>query len=503
MATESRAWPNLVSLQAGQGVALILSALSVAVVSRVLGPDKYGRLTLFLTLAQYVVILTVNWTSAAVIRFGRDEYLRDASIHRVFWTRTALVLPCLAVAAVVLAAAQQPIAAWTGLPRDDLLLLFAMILALAAADHVDGSLQAAGLWRRYAWLAVVEKSVFLAGLALVAALVSEVPVRVALALAVAAQATRVLAGGIAVLRSGLVRHAVIDAGVQRAILAYSWPQIFTFTIGYFSAFAEPFLIRKYLTLEAVGVYQVPFQVSLFSIALLTPMATLMFPAVTSLRFRNREDLLVMLLGRIVPQFVFVMNIALVLAMALATVLFRPVFGEAYAAGLTPLLILMAAVSFQTVSTLYGPVLAAYDLTKQSAALNTVGGIFAHLVPEILLIAAWGISGAAASWLIWYACSATVSVWVIARRIQGATYSALLYPGIALAGLLIVTTAPTALARWLSTAALIGAAVGWARFHGLFRVRDMELLDTLGIPLPIRRGARRAYALLEGASAESA
>ena len=127
-ATTGSAWSSLISLQAGQSASLLTGAVSVAVVSRLLGADRYGVLTLFLAVAQYAVIFSVSWTSASVIRFGRDEFLRTASLRKVFWTRLAIVGPCVAVAFAAIWLAQGPITSLMDLPPACLGLVMAVIV---------------------------------------------------------------------------------------------------------------------------------------------------------------------------------------------------------------------------------------------------------------------------------------------------------------------------------------------------------------------------------------
>jgi O-antigen/teichoic acid export membrane protein len=489
-----RAWPHLISLQAGQGVALATGAAAIAIASRALGPTDYGLLTLFLAITQYAVIVSVNWTSAAVVRFGRAEFATSGSVHRVFWTRLALVGSSVGLVIVTMGFAHRLIESWTGLSRLEVVLAIVTIAAVAMSDHNDGILQAIGRWHQYAWLAAVEKISFLGGLVAIVLLLDQRSLRPALITVAVSQIVRVVIGGTAILKAGVATPIQADRETARRIVDYSWPHLFTFTVGYFSAFAEPFLIQKYLAVQELGVYQVSYQISVFSALLLSPVSTLLFPAVTSLRATNREDLTARLLRRLVPQFVFLVNVAIVLEMSLSTVLFRPIFGDAFAGGLPALLILLAGVSFQTITICYSPILAAFDRTKELAALNTIGGLLFHLVPQIVLISMYGIAGAAAAWLLWYMCSATVCVSVIKMRIPAASLSILLYPAIALAAMATLLTIRHPAFQVLLLVGILGAAVAWARRYELFQEADVVALDMMGVPDPVRRFAAKALPL---------
>lgn len=487
------AWRVLMSLQAGQAAALVTTAAGVIVVSRLLGPAGYGSLTLAMAVAQYLVILVVSWTSASVVRFGREEFVRAHEMRGVFGTRLAIATVCLAIASVLVWLLRTRVSDLTGIPTSTLDIIVVLSFALMLADHIDGTLQASGDWTRYAWLGAVEKVVFVCVVALIVA-TGAPSLRLILMAAVAAQMARIVFGAARIVRFAHVWPPSLDANLARKILAYSWPLWFTFTVGYFSAFVEPFLIRRYVDTASVGVYQVAFQVSLLCAALLGPAGTMLFPAVTTLRGQQREDVIRTLLQRLVPQASFILSLVVAVGMVAVPFIFPTLFGAGYEGGLRPLQVLLIAVAFQALTILYGPVLAAYDMTKETAALNTFGGIAVHLVPQLLLIPRFGATGAALSWVIWYACSATVSVLLVERRLGLHLRFVLLYPfTAAAAAVLVLSLGPMAGA--LSVLALVVGAVVWVRTTRLFLREDASLLKAIGVPVMIQRPAMFVYGAL--------
>ena len=487
------AWRVLMSLQAGQAAALLTTAAGVVVVSRLLGPTGYGSLTLAMAVAQYLVILVVSWTSAAVIRFGREEFVRAHQMRGVFGTRLAIAMVCLAIAMALVWLFRAPVSDLAGIPTSALGMIVVLSVVLTLADHVDGTLQASGDWTRYAWLGAVEKIVFVCVVALIVA--SDAPsLRLILMAAVAAQIARVAFGSARILRVAHVWPPCLDARIGARILAYSWPLWFMFAVGYFSAFVEPFLIDRYVDTASVGVYQVAFQVSLLCAALLGPAGTMLFPAITTLRAQEREDVIRTLLERLVPQAAFIASLAIAVGTVVAPFVLPAVFGAGYQGALQPLRVLFIAVAFQTLTILYGPVLAAYDMTKETAVLNTVGGIAVHLVPQLLLIPRFGTTGAALSWVIWYVCSATVLVLLVERRLGLHVRFVLLYPfTAAAAAVLVLSLGP--MAGGLSVLALVAGAVVWVRTTRLFLREDARLLEAIGVPVVIQRPAMFVYGAL--------
>lgn len=479
------AWPTLIRLQLGQAAGLATGVASIILVSRWLGPEQYGLLTLLTALAQYVVILSVNWTTSSVVRFGREEVIVHGGAQRVFGTRLLIALAGFAIAAVVVYAGWSYWPVANTLPPGSLGLALTLSLTLAVADHMDGTLQGTGAWRGYAWLGAIEKSAFLTLVGLAAMIGTHPSVRAAAIAAIVAQVLRIGIGGWHVARGGLALPPRIDAVTARAILHYSWPQFLTFTVGYFSAFVEPFLISRWLDLASVGVYNVAYQASLMFAAVLIPIGSMLLPALTSLRSQQREDLVVVLLQRLVPQAVFLLAMVISGGMVIAGIALPWVFGDSYAGAVAPLVILLTAVSYQAITTMYGPVAAAYDMTREVAALNVVGGLAIHLAPQLVLIPLLGINGAAISWAIWYVGSALVLVTLAERRLHTRLRVVLLYPLIAPASAAVVLAAgPTAGPAFVVV--LIAAAFFLALRQGLFAQPDEALLKSVGVPAAVRR-----------------
>jgi len=104
----------------------------------------------------------------------------------------------------------------------------------------------------------------------------------------------------------------------------------------------------------------------------------------------------------------------------------------------------------------------------------------------------GISGAAASWLIWYICSSVVCVCLINRRVPVRTYSTLLYPTIASMGLATMLLVEGRLAQWALLTAIIVSSVIWAWRQRLFQYADLAILEAVGVPRGVRQLAAMVY-----------
>src|SRR5581483_5612300 len=241
-ASRHRTWSDLVSLQAGQAVGVGAGLASVAVLSRLLGPADYGRLALVMTAAQYAMTIGVSWTSAALIRFGREAYLRSGRLGDVFWTRLILTAPSVGILVVALYILRAPLSRVLPVTQVPLTVVCLAFVVMMLADQADGTLQATAQWTTFAWLNTLEKGTLIVIVTSVA-LLAGISVRIAVLAVIASQAVRSAIAFWTARRSLSTDSGISRSAVGAAIVRYSWPQVFTFTIGYASAAIEPFLIR--------------------------------------------------------------------------------------------------------------------------------------------------------------------------------------------------------------------------------------------------------------------
>src|SRR4030042_3908178 len=87
----------------GSNVGVILiSFVSIPLLVRILGVADYGRLNLFFMVCQVAAVVVTRWTSMAMVRFGKEEFVKWPRIRETFWARSAISFPVYAVIAAAL-----------------------------------------------------------------------------------------------------------------------------------------------------------------------------------------------------------------------------------------------------------------------------------------------------------------------------------------------------------------------------------------------------------------
>ncbi|MBI3988698.1 MAG: polysaccharide biosynthesis C-terminal domain-containing protein [candidate division NC10 bacterium] len=486
-------WLDFLSLSGVQLLLMPLGVLSASLAARLLGPEGYGVLALAVSVAQLAFLFGINWTSNALVRFGREELLQEGSIRKTFFARSLLLLLCWTLSVIALTLIRGPAARYIGIPERDLWTIHAMIFVIALSNHTLLILQALGRIRRYALTSLFERIFYIGLLVLYALLRPSVNARMVILAILFSKAFQVFLGA-----SGLkVRDILpisLDRSILQRILSYSWPLIFAFSAGYVVDWIDLYVIRSYLPFREVGTYQIAYQGMLAFSGLLMVLSTLTFPIMTTLRVQDRQDLVQRYITQLTPQVTFTWSLLLALLSALSPPLFTLLFGHDFAGAVLPFKILLVGIAFQSVSVMYTPILASYDLTKQSTGINILMALV-NLLGDLLLVPRFGIAGAAVATSFSYALSSTLYLVVGNRRLSMRGSRALLSPLLTLL-VLGANLSPDSVA--FGAATLIGTmilALLFARWSRLFSRKDVEVLEQIEMPILLKQGIRHVILAL--------
>ncbi len=71
---------HFLAVSLGNYGALVIAFLISIVVTRWLGVEQFGRLSLLLMISQILLLLIGNWTQVGFIRYGSQEYTKHGAI---------------------------------------------------------------------------------------------------------------------------------------------------------------------------------------------------------------------------------------------------------------------------------------------------------------------------------------------------------------------------------------------------------------------------------------
>ena len=478
-------WWNYLSLTVSRFILIPLEFFSIILTTRILGAEKYGAVALFLSVVQFIFIWGINWTSSSLVRFGKEEVIQTGSMRKVFGTRTTLLILCILISLFFFFIFRQPILAFIGWKEERVWLIALMLIVFSINNHLNYVLQAFGLFRPYSFIPIIEKLSYIFLLGIVFFYFRSVEISLIIGLIIIAKVIALFFGS-SFLRRKPLGPFTVDPKTFKDILLYSWPFFFAFSSGYISDWFDLFVIKYFLTLKDVGLYQVAYQ-GMSSIGLLLmAVTTVTFPIITALKISEREEDIKRYLTRITPQMVLMISLILTLLMLLATPkTIGFIFGGDFTKSTFPLLTLMLCNAFMGISVIYSSVLASYDLTKGITLISIVMAAI-NLALDILFVPKIGMMGAAIATVISYGFSSTAYLllgnWKL-KITQCQTFFCLLPTFVGFA------VCSTTLSFWIRSLLIV---LTWvtsfivASWKGIFLMEDLALLDKINLPFFIKR-----------------
>lgn len=369
---------------AGKGVVLVIGAGSIAVLTRYLGPDDYGRFTLALMYMQlFGVLADVGLLTTVVRDISKQPERTEELVGNTLTLRLLLSLVAIALAAGI-------------------------SLILPYAHDVRVAIVLAGGPLLLGMLNTSVVAVFQARLRMSRAVIAETVGRAAgfgLTVAVAAldlgfyAVMGAAAGGALVtlaitysLSRGLVRiRFLADRKLWRPLLAASLPLGLALAINELYFRADTLIISLSRPYEDVGFYTLAYRILEFTLALGTVFLTSVFPVLSNRVARGGPAVTRTIQSAF--DFFVIVGVPLAAGGAIAApALVDLAAGSEFADAATPLQILLVAGALAWVNGVFGYALIAKERQLNALWLNVVGltvnvGLNLALVPEYGIVAA--------------------------------------------------------------------------------------------------------------------
>ena len=291
---------DLATVATGRAALALLSAVSVLITTRMLGPAGYGTVALAGIIATLVYTVTSSWTGVSVRRYGREDLELRGTMSRLTWNRAIIGMPL----AVVSIAAVIALKIFGGLPSAVTWPLVWIVIASALTtivlDHWVCLLETSGRMRLSAVSQVVTQAVYVAILFAIFTLRGHGTPVLILAFGLGTQALLSLALVPFLWSLGLVPLAA-DRPLLRRMLRLSTPLI-GFTVSqYVFASIDILVLRIFRSQADVGVYAVAYQAYTVLSRVAVSATAVFVPLFVSLELAGRRKLIERYLERGVPQ----------------------------------------------------------------------------------------------------------------------------------------------------------------------------------------------------------
>jgi len=452
--------------------ALVLSLAINIVLTRRLGVEQFGRLSLLLMISQILLLLMANWTHVGFIRFGSQEFGKHGKIVQAFWARLSIMAPLVAVAAVVLLATREPLATYLGIPGWGLVLVFGHFLLAYVLNSLGAVFQARQEMARYGAVMFFEKGASLALVALLPAAWVSHPLTVIGCYAASALLLSVWA--MAVLGRKTFLPMAWDPSASRALLSFSLPFVLTTWMGLLGNNWLDFVLLKWFrSVSEVGLYALAGQVAGVIQQVTITFSTLLLPHFSVLVGSEDEHGIRTFLDRVLPYWFFATSVLFSVALLAGVPAVPLIFGEAFAGALPALAILIVASSALSLFNAFDPLLSAYGATAALAKVFLLS-VSVKALLSWLLIPQWGIHGAAFSTVCGFTVCALFTMFLVQRKTRSRVMMLSLF------GIPVAVVCGSMLYLPETYASLVAAVAGAACLYAvamrfqLFRHRDRQL-----------------------------
>lgn len=364
----------------------ILSLVSIVIFAKLLSPDDFGLFSILMVFIGFLAIFSDMGTSAALIHIEEPS---DQLLSSVFYLNLAIGLT-LALGLILLA---QPIALFfENESLEELLYIVSVNFIIISFGIVQKTLLQKSI--EFKHISLVNSFAILIGL--IAGLIAAFNGLGVYSLVIQLMTNTVLGTGLIWFYSPWRPQWHFSFDDIKSIWKYT-SNLSVFTIiNYFSQNADNFLIGKYLSMSALGVYSLAYRIMLYPLQNISAiLMRVLFPAFST--FQNDNEKFRRVYLRVIFYIALVAFPIMAGLLATAYVLVDVTFGDKWE-GLAMLLIILAPSGMmRSIFTTVGMIYMAKGSTDIQLRVGTVYAIVT--VTGFVIGLNWGIHGVALSYLI--------------------------------------------------------------------------------------------------------
>lgn len=485
------------AILSGQAGMAVLGMLSLTLTARFLEPEGFGELSLILMVTGFLSMLIINWPNAAIIRFGKQEYVETGKISTIFWTRMMLFAVSVVVAIISLYFAQDRIISYVRIENKYFYLIVLYVIVSALAELSVYFYLAIGDMVRYSAIPFSGKLINFILLIFLSLHWFEPSVINVLMVSILAQL------GVCILSAVYLSRAYIlpvniDKSMTRNVLRYSW----SIPLGGLSSFVvgwiDFYFIKKFMTVPDIGIYSLAYRGFTFLVLIIMSVNSLMTPLIVSLRANQRIDLIRRYLDDTAGVLLFFWSLFIVALIPFVTLLLPQVFGIRYTAAIGSFIILSAALAYNAIGALYASVTAAYDIIFKVIVINIVTSVI-NILADIWLIPIFGINGAALATALAIGLTSVLYVPLLRKypelEYRKKRFMIVLFP----LPVIFMIVFSLLVKSWFLQAAVAGVIIivslKLGKRAGLFSANTLSLLERIDMPERIKMNMRRMYSVL--------
>jgi O-antigen/teichoic acid export membrane protein len=257
--------------------------------------------------------------------------------------------------------------------------------------------------------------------------------------------------------------------------------------GYVINWVDMYVIKYYMTLEDVGIYQAAYKIlNALKSFLGMGLIAITIPIIMVFKTKGEIDKIKnSYIKRLIPQISFSAMILVSLIIIFSDQMFYIIYGEEFNSSILIFKILMASVSFSIIGSGLAAIYISFDLTKIILYIGILSGIF-NIIADIFLVRYIGIEGAAIASFLVFSIGSIIRLLYLNRYFSIKRKLALLFPLITVLILIINILEISFIIKLFSSFSLLITVLLFARRFNLFNKKDIRLIQNIDMPPIVRR-----------------
>ncbi len=371
---------------------LPLNLLWIGIVARLLGPRPFGSYLMGIAIVQFLFRGLIGWGTDTVIRFGTSELLESNNLKKTVTTRSFLLFLGAVFGILLLKLGRPLFSQWMGIAPDELYGLSLMLASMVLWDLGLSINRTVGAIPRYAASGCLRQLLLVGGACLL--WLNWVP-RTAATLFLMEACSYSAIGFWLMARVGshlsLSFRLDWDAIVQ--VVHYAWSNVATFLTGYLVDWIDLYVIRYFLDIAAVGVYQFGYRLMSLASNGLMGVIIILFPVFMRWKTDGCPEKIRAFVEEFAPKVSWFWSTAMVLLIAVTPGLVSWLGGSAYRGAAESLSLLWAGLAFQSLSVMTTSLFSIYDALPTVMGLNILMALL-NIAGDVIGVPYIGILGAA-------------------------------------------------------------------------------------------------------------
>jgi O-antigen/teichoic acid export membrane protein len=502
MAEEKQVFWNYLAILVGQFGSSVLAIFTAVITARLLQPEGYGILALFLMVIGLSGTLFIDWPNAAIIRYGKEEFIKTEKIAEVVWARIIIFATTFCTISLSLYLFKDWIVEYIGIETRFFYLIIVYILVSSVAGLSLYVLQAVGKLKVFGIVPFIRSITYFLLLIFIVLKLSSINVVDIILIGIISQIIMIFIVFSTVKLQWFYPPKILRSRIYQ-IISYAWPMVFGALSAVVIGYIDTIVIKEYLSTADVGIYSIAYMGMTFVSVIILSVVSLLFPLITSFRVQGKINLIKQYIDDLIPQGVFVWSIFVSIVTIIGAIIIPLLFGESYRAATLPFMVLLLGVSFMSIASFYSGVITTFDLLKKMVLVSVLISVL-NVIGDLLLVPRMGLVGAATATSLSFLIANVIYVPFLnkslinkCRKLDSGykRYFVSVYNIPMLLSLFVCLFVSDWLLKIPIFTLIIVISIIVAKKTGLFKKETLDFIDFIEMPFFLKKGIIRVYRLL--------